>query len=348
MGIATQDPERRARFDSSPEQVVRYWRFIAEDVRRMLSEMGFRSLDEVIGHTELLVKKPVQGKPSHMDFSRMLAEMHGDKVRTSGQPDILARVFDRRIIEDCMQSLETGAKTEQVYRITNIDRSVGVMLSGEVARRGLHLKDDTIDVTFNGAAGQSFGAFLSKGITFRMKGLANDYVGKGLSGGRITVVPSDSMDCGAAIAGNTAMYGATSGELYVAGSVGERFCVRNSGAVAVAEGVGDHCCEYMTGGRVVVIGKCGRNFAAGMSAGIAYVLDEEGDFDRHCNMDMVELTLVESEADVSELKGILETHLKETGSRKAAEILEDWDAYLPRFIKVMPVGYKLILEKESE
>ena len=348
VGIATQDPERRARFDSSPEQVVRYWRFIAEDVRRMLSEMGFRSLDEVIGHTELLVKKPVQGKPSHMDFSRMLAEMDGDKVRTTGQPDILARVFDRRIIEDCMQSLETGTKTEQVYRITNIDRSVGVMLSGEVARRGLRLKDNTIDVTFNGAAGQSFGAFLSKGITFRMKGLANDYVGKGLSGGRITVVPSDSMDCGAAIAGNTAMYGATSGELYVAGSVGERFCVRNSGAVAVAEGVGDHCCEYMTGGRVVVIGKCGRNFAAGMSAGIAYVLDEEGDFDRHCNMDMVELTLVESEADVSELRGILETHLKETGSRKAAEILDDWESYLPRFIKVMPVGYKLILEKESE
>lgn len=348
VGIATQDPERRARFDSCPEHVIRYWRFVAEDVRRMLSEMGFRSLDEIVGRTDLLKTKEIDGKASHMDFSRMLAEMDGARTYTSGQPDILARVFDRRIIEDCMQSLETGAATEQVYRITNIDRSVGVMLSGEVVRRGLDLRENTIDVTFEGAAGQSFGAFLTKGITFRMRGLANDYVGKGLSGGRITVVPGEHMDCGAAIIGNTAMYGATSGELYVAGSAGERFCVRNSGAVAVAEGVGDHCCEYMTGGRVVVIGRCGRNFAAGMSAGIAYVLDEDGDFDRHCNMDMVELSLVETESDVAELRSILETHLRETGSRKAAEILGSWDSYLPRFIKVMPVGYKLILEKESE
>ena len=348
VGIATQDPERRARFDSCPEHVIRYWRFVAEDVRRMLSEMGFRSLDEIVGRTDLLVTKEIDGKASHLDFSRMLAEMDGTRTYTSGQPDILARVFDRRIIEDCMQSLETGVGTEQVYRITNIDRSVGVMLSGEVVRRGLDLKENTIDVTFEGAAGQSFGAFLTKGITFRMRGLANDYVGKGLSGGRITVVPGEHMDCGAAIIGNTAMYGATFGELYVAGSAGERFCVRNSGAVAVAEGVGDHCCEYMTGGRVVVIGRCGRNFAAGMSAGIAYVLDEDGDFDRHCNMDMVELSLVETESDVAELKVILETHLRETGSKKAAEILGSWDSYLPRFIKVMPVGYKLILEKESE
>ena len=348
VGIATQDPERRARFDSCPEHVIRYWRFVAEDVRRMLSEMGFRSLDEIVGRTDLLETKKVDGKASHLDFSRMLAEMDGTRTYTSGQPDILARVFDRRIIEDCKQSLETGVGTEQVYRITNIDRSVGVMLSGEVVRRGLDLRENTIDVTFEGAAGQSFGAFLTKGITFRMRGLANDYVGKGLSGGRITVVPGEHMDCGAAIIGNTAMYGATSGELYVAGSAGERFCVRNSGAVAVAEGVGDHCCEYMTGGRVVIIGRCGRNFAAGMSAGIAYVLDEDGDFDRHCNMDMVELSLVETESDVAELRNILETHLRETGSRKAAEILGSWDSYLPRFIKVMPVGYKLILEKESE
>ena len=348
VGIATQDPERRRKFDSCPEHVIRYWRFMAEDVRRMLSQMGFRSLDEIVGRADLIVGKTVGGKASHLDLSRMLKVMDGDREYTTGQTDILARVFDRRIMEDCGESLSGGRRTEQVYRITNIDRSVGVMLSGEIVRRGLSLADDTIDVTFNGAAGQSFGAFLAKGVTFRMKGMANDYVGKGLSGGRITIVPGAGMECGAAIAGNTAMYGATSGELYVAGSVGERFCVRNSGAVAVAEGVGDHCCEYMTGGRVVVIGRCGRNFAAGMSAGIAYVLDEDGDFDRHCNMDMVELTLVDSDADRAELRTILENHLRETGSRKAAEILENWDRYLPMFIKVMPVGYKLILEKESE
>ncbi len=348
VGIATQDPEKRARFSSNAQEVIRYWRFMAEDVRRMLSEMGFRSLDEIIGRSDLLSVKKVSGKASHMDFSRMLKVMDGQKACSEGQSDILARVFDRRIIEDCRESLATGRKARLTYRITNIDRSVGVMLSGELARRRIPMADDTIDVTFNGAAGQSFGAFLSKGITFRMRGLANDYVGKGLSGGRITIVPGDGMSCGLAIAGNTAMYGATSGELYVAGSVGERFCVRNSGATAVAEGAGDHCCEYMTGGRVVVLGRCGRNFAAGMSAGIAYVLDEEGDFDRHCNMDMVELTLVESPEDVAELKGIIEKHQQETGSPKARHILDSWDDYLPKFIKVMPVGYKILLEKESE
>ena len=185
-------------------------------------------------------------------------------------------------------------------------------------------------------------------MTFRLRGIANDYVGKGLSGGRIVITPGDNMSGGEAIVGNTVLYGATSGELYVAGTAGERFCVRNSGAVAVAEGVGDHCCEYMTGGRVVVLGRCGRNFAAGMSAGIAYVLDEDGDFDRHCNMDLVELTLVESPSDVAELLEIVKAHARETGSPRAREILDRWDEYLPRFLKVMPVGYKLLLEKESE
>lgn len=348
VGIATQDPERRAKFRSSAEEVVRYWRFMAEDVRRMLSEMGFRSMDEIIGRSDLLVPRDVSGKASHLDLSRMLARMDGESRMGAGQTGLLSRVFDRRILEDCGESLRNGRRTRLTYRIANTDRSVGVMLAGETVRMGLDLQDDTLDVTFEGAAGQSFGAFLTKGITFRMRGLANDYVGKGLSGGRITVVPSDGTDCGVAIAGNTVLYGATSGELYIAGTVGERFCVRNSGATAVAEGAGDHCCEYMTGGRVVVLGRCGRNFAAGMSAGIAYVLDEEGDFDRHCNMDMVELTLVESEADVSELRGIIERHLEETGSRRARQILDSWDVYLPKFLKVMPVGYKLLLEKESE
>ena len=348
VGIATQDPERRARFDSNTGQVINYWRFMAEDVRKMLSEMGFRSLDEVVGRSDMLVVKDVDGKASSLDFSRMLAHLDGDDTCTIGQEDILSRVFDRRIVEDCGDALYGSRKVSLKYRLTNVDRSVGAMLSGEVVRRSADLEDGTIDVTFVGTAGQSFGAFLAKGITFRMVGLANDFVGKGLSGGRIVVQPGAEPPTGNVIAGNTLLYGATSGELYVAGSVGERFCVRNSGAVAVAEGAGDHCCEYMTGGRVVILGRCGRNFAAGMSAGIAYVLDEEGDFDRHCNMDMVELTLVESDQDVSELRSIIERHLAETGSPRAAEILRSWDEYLPRFLKVMPVGYKLLLEQESE
>ncbi|MGN0098872.1 MAG: glutamate synthase large subunit [Candidatus Methanomethylophilaceae archaeon] len=348
VGIATQDPEKRAKFRSNADEVIRYWRFMAEDVRAILSRMGFRSLDEIVGRADLIRVKPREGKPSHLDLSPLSLVLDGDRRIGSGQTDILARVFDRRILEDCGEAIRTGRRTEQVYRLTNVDRSVGVMLSGEIVRRGADLKDDTLDITFVGAAGQSFGAFLTKGVTFRMKGLANDYVGKGLSGGRIILTHDRDAPCGNVIAGNTLMYGATSGELYAAGSVGERFCVRNSGAVAVAEGAGDHCCEYMTGGRVVVLGRCGRNFAAGMSAGIAYVLDEDGDFDRHCNMDMVELSLVESEKDVAELKGIIEDHLKYTGSAKAERILNDWDDYLPRFIKVMPVGYKLLLEQESE
>ena len=347
VGIATQDPAKRAKFNSNADEIIRYWRFMAEDVRRFLSKMGFRSMSEIIGRADLLESAKVDGKASHMDLSPLFHVPEGDRKKSTDQ-DILTRVFDRRILEDCRESIRTGRRTEKVYRITNIDRSVGVMLSGEIVRQGADLGDDTIDITFIGAAGQSFGAFLTKGITFRMKGLANDYVGKGLSGGRIIITPEDNVPCGNVIAGNTLMYGATSGALYVAGSVGERFCVRNSGAVAVAEGAGDHCCEYMTGGRVVVLGRCGRNFAAGMSAGIAYVLDEDGDFDRHCNMDMVELTLVESERDVSELKGIIEDHLRYTGSAKAKAILDSWDDHLPRFIKVMPVGYKLLLEQESE
>ena len=348
VGIATQDPERRARFDSNPSQVINYWRFMAEDVRRMLSEMGLRSLDEAVGRSDLLVPRGVGGKAASLDMSRMLAHLDGDDTCTTGQEDILSRVFDRRIVEDCGDALDGRRKVSLKYRLTNVDRSVGAMLSGEVVRRGADLEDGAIDVTFVGTAGQSFGAFLTKGVTFRMVGLANDFVGKGLSGGRIVVTTGEDVPEGNVIAGNTLLYGATSGELYVAGSVGERFCVRNSGAVAVAEGAGDHCCEYMTGGRVVILGRCGRNFAAGMSAGIAYVLDEDGDFDRHCNMDMVELTLVESEQDVSELRSIVERHLAETGSPRAAEILGSWDEYLPMFLKVMPVGYKLLLEQESE
>lgn len=348
VGIATQDPERRAKFAGTKDDIVNYWRLMAEDVRSRLAGMGFTSLDEIIGRADLLEAVPVDGKVSHLDLSPLFFTQEGERRHSAGQPDIVGDVIDRRIVTDARDALETGKRTDLRYPITNVDRSVGVMLSGEIARRELDLEEDAVRVTFDGAAGQSFGAFLSKGVRFDLRGIANDYVGKGLSGGKIIVTPGGEIPECNVIAGNTILYGATSGELYINGSVGERFCVRNSGATAVAEGAGDHCCEYMTGGRVVVLGRCGRNFAAGMSAGIAYVYDSDGDFDRHCNMDMVELTLVEAPEDVRELRSIVERHLEYTGSPKAARILEDWDEELPRFIKVMPVGYKLLLEQESE
>ena len=348
VGIATQDPERRKRFAGTKDDIIRYWRMMAEDVRRRLAAMGFRSFDDIVGRADLLEQIPSEGKTASLDLSPLTVVVDGDRRLSTGQPDIIGDVLDRRLIEDAMDSMVTGRGCDLSYQIGNVDRSAGTMLAGEIARRRLDLADDTIRVEFTGAAGQSFGAFLTKGVTFRLKGIANDYVGKGLSGGRIIVTPGDRAPEGNVIAGNTLLYGATAGELYVNGSVGERFCVRNSGAIAVAEGAGDHCCEYMTGGRVVVLGRCGRNFAAGMSAGIAYVYDEDGDFDRHCNMDMVELSLVESAEDVNELRSIVQRHHDLTGSPKAAEILRNWDLELPRFIKVMPVGYKLLLEQESE
>ena len=348
VGIATQDPERRKRFAGTKDDIIRYWRMMAEDVRRRLAAMGFRSFDDIVGRADLLEQIPSEGKTASLDLSPLTVVVDGDRRLSTGQPDIIGNVLDRRLIEDAMDSMVTGRGCDLSYQIGNVDRSAGTMLAGEIARRRLDLADDTIRVEFTGAAGQSFGAFLTKGVTFRLKGIANDYVGKGLSGGRIIVTPGDRAPEGNVIAGNTLLYGATAGELYVNGSVGERFCVRNSGAIAVAEGAGDHCCEYMTGGRVVVLGRCGRNFAAGMSAGIAYVYDEDGDFDRHCNMDMVELSLVESAEDVNELRSIVQRHHDLTGSPKAAEILRNWDLELPRFIKVMPVGYKLLLEQESE
>ena len=348
VGIATQDPEKRKRFAGTKDDIIRYWRMMAEDVRRRLAAMGFRSFDDIVGRADLLEQVPSEGKTASLDLSPLTVVVDGERRLSTGQPDIIGDVLDRRLIEDAMDSMVTGRGCDLSYQIGNVDRSAGTMLAGEIARRRLDLADDTIRVEFAGAAGQSFGAFLTKGVTFRLKGIANDYVGKGLSGGRIIVTPGDRAPEGNVIAGNTLLYGATAGELYVNGSVGERFCVRNSGAIAVAEGAGDHCCEYMTGGRVVVLGRCGRNFAAGMSAGIAYVYDEDGDFDRHCNMDMVELSLVESAEDVNELRSIVQRHHDLTGSPKAAEILRNWDLELPRFIKVMPVGYKLLLEQESE
>lgn len=349
VGIATQDPLRRAKFKGTPENVMNYFRFLAEDVRRHLAVMGYRSLDEIIGRADLIVRKPMIGKKSdNADIVQIVKMFKGDRICTTGQGDIIKDILDKRMIKDANIALDAGDSVKLEYGICNVDRSVGTMLSGVVTKRGLSLKDSAIQITFKGTAGQSFGAFLSQGMTFYLKGQANDFVGKGLSGGRIAVFREDHVPRFNVIAGNTLLYGATSGEVYIAGVVGERFCVRNSGAIAVAEGAGDHCCEYMTGGRAVLLGNVGRNFAAGMSAGIAYVLNDEGDFDRHCNMDMVELLLVDSLADRTELRRILEDHVRYTGSQKAKDILADWDKNVTRFLKVMPIGYKKILESQNQ
>ncbi len=337
VGIATQDPEKRAKFKGTPENVINYLTAIAEDVRRRLAAMGYRSLDDVIGRADLIDVRKIYGRGSMLDISPLLQVAEGTRTFDEGQPDMIGDCLDKRIIED----VRNGSICQ--YQIKNTDRSVGAMLSGEILRG---LKADDISVAFEGEAGQSFGTFLAKGLSFNLEGQANDFVGKGLSGGRISISRKGSKP-GDVIAGNTILYGATAGELYVAGTVGERFCVRNSGAIAVAEGVGDHCCEYMTGGKVVVLGSCGRNFAAGMSAGVAYVLDDVGDFDRHCNMDMVEIDLMDDPKDREDLKRILTDHLKYTGSKKAESLLSDWENSCDRFIKVMPVGYKMLLKDES-
>ena len=251
-----------------------------------------------------------------------------------------------------MPSIELHVPTELSRTICNTDRTVGAMLSGEIAKHygNEGLPHDTIRCTFQGSAGQSFGAFLAKGVTFRLEGEANDYLGKGLSGGKIIVVPPKGSTFEPEkniISGNTMLYGATTGEIYINGIVGERFCVRNSGAIAVVEGAGDHCCEYMTGGRTVVLGEVGRNFAAGMSGGIAYVLNEKDNFDYFCNMEMVELSLIEDSADAHELQGLISAHYRYTASPMAKKILDNWDTYIDKFIKVMPIEYKKVLHDEK-
>lgn len=258
--------------------------------------------------------------------------------------------MDHDLIREANKAIKSKEKIWLSHTITNIDRTVGAMLSGEISKRYGEdaLPEDTVNATFYGTAGQSFGAFLVKGVTFRLEGDCNDYIGKGLSGGKVIVVPplgSTFKPEENIIIGNTSFYGATDGEAYIRGVAGERFCVRNSGAKTVIEGTGDHCCEYMTGGRVVVLGKTGRNFAAGMSGGIAYVLDEEGNFDYFCNKGLVELDPVEDKADIVELQGMINKHLLHTQSTLAAKILTNWDEYLPKFVKVIPLEYKKVLEE---
>jgi glutamate synthase (NADPH/NADH) large chain len=358
VGVATQDELLRKHFTGKHEYLVNFFRFIAQDVREHLALLGYRSLDEIIGHSDLLFRKNVVGssKLEKVDLSKILfVPKNNENLELrhhKNQDHKLDNVLDRELIKKSLPALDLCMPVEMKYKIKNTDRTTGAMLSGEIAKRyGQEgLPTDTIKAYFEGSAGQSFGAFLSKGVYFELNGEANDYVGKGLSGGKIVMITPKESTFEAKdniIAGNTILYGATSGEMYINGVVGERFCVRNSGATAVVEGVGDHCCEYMTGGRTVVLGSTGRNFAAGMSGGVAYVYDELANFDYFCNMEMVELSLIEDSHDSKELKNLIENHFKYTQSRLAKKMLDNWSEYVDRFIKVVPIEYKKVLQEEK-
>ena len=356
VGVATQDPRLREHFRGHYKYVVNYFRFLAEEVREYLAEMGFTRLEDIVGRTDLIELHPAtQGtKASLLDFSRLLHRVENGAALhhcTSQQHDI-AHVKDVEMLQASSAALESGREVSLEYAIGNTDRAVGAMLSGAVAAKYGNdgLPNDTISVKFKGSAGQSFGAFLAHGISFKLEGEANDYLGKGLSGGHIAVLPPVRSNFAAeqnTIVGNTLLYGATSGEVYINGRAGERFAVRNSGAIAVVEGVGDHCCEYMTGGRVVVLGQTGRNFAAGMSGGVAYVWDPKGTFDYFCNMDMVELSLLEDATARKELHELIRQHYLYTGSALARTMLDNWPRYVEEFIQVTPIEYKKVLAEEQ-
>jgi glutamate synthase (NADPH/NADH) large chain len=384
VGIATQDPVLRKRFTGQPEHVVNYFFFVAEEVRELMAEMGYRTVDEMVGQMQMLDQRAVieHWKAKGLDFSKLFTKPAAtDDVaiyHCEKQDHHLEAVLDRKLIAEATPALDRGAPVKIKTEIKNINRSAGAMLSGEVAKRYGHegLPDDTIHVTLTGTSGQAFGAWLAKGVTFELNGEGNDYVGKGLSGGRVIVKPTT--DSGivpeeSIIVGNTVLYGAITGECYFRGVAGERFAVRNSGATAVVEGTGDHACEYMTGGIVVVLGRTGRNFGAGMSGGIAYVLDEDNTFEKRCNLAMIELEPVPAEEEVNDrvyhhrhdletsgrieiltdmtkfdaerLRYLIGQHVRFTGSTRAQEILADWANYRGKFRKVMPVEYRRALKE---
>ena len=365
MGVATQDERLRKHFRGDYHYVINYFKFLAQHVREYLAEMGFTSLNDIIGHTELLERRDtsktwakapanVQAKWDSLNFSRMEKKETGDVSLycTKTQDHELNNLLDQQIIAGAQKSIQDKEEVNLDFAIRNTNRAVGAMLSGIIAEKygDEGLPNDTINVRFKGSAGQSFGAFLVHGVNFKLEGETNDYFAKGLSGGRISILPPIRSNFNAEeniIAGNTGLYGATTGELYVNGKVGERFAVRNSGAIAVVEGAGDHCCEYMTGGRVVVLGKTGRNFAAGMSGGVAYVWDKDHDFDYYCNMGMVEINLVEETTYRKELHELVRQHYLYTGSKLARTMLDDWNRYIEDFIQVVPIEYKRVLQEEQ-
>jgi glutamate synthase (NADPH/NADH) large chain len=356
VGVATQNPELREHFRGHYEYVVNYFRFLAQEVREYLAEMGYRHFNDIVGRADLIsVRKPNDGsKASTLEFGRLLHRIDSTAAihHVTAQHHNIDTVLDQTIIKAAAEAIDNQKEVSLEYVIANTDRSVGAMLSGAVASKyGQNgLPDETINIKFKGSAGQSFGAFLTHGINFKLEGEANDYLGKALSGGRIAVMPPVRSSFNAeanTIAGNTLLYGATSGEVYINGMAGERFAVRNSGAIAVVEGVGDHCCEYMTGGRVVVLGETGRNFAAGMSGGVAYVWDKNHNFDYFCNMEMVELSLIEDSASRKELHELIRQHYLYTGSQLARTMLDDWNRYVDDFIQVTPIEYKRVLAEEQ-
>lgn len=358
VGVATQNPELRERFMGKAEYLVNYFTMLAEDVREYLAELGFRNMNEIIGRLDLLERNTevIHWKTKNLDLSGMLTMPDNGNSHTTRcvekQESKIDNVLDHGLIGEAEKAISNGVPVEISRTIRNTDRTIGAMLSGKIARiyGSAGLPDGTIKCRFTGSAGQSFGAFLSPGIELYLEGDSNDYLGKGLSGGRIIVVPpvgSTFESDKNIIIGNTVLYGATRGEVYISGVAGERFAVRNSGATAVVEGTGNHCCEYMTGGRVVVLGKTGSNFAAGMSGGVAYVFNEFGNFDYYCNMGMVELSLVEELSDLSELMNLVSRHFQFTHSKKAKMIIDDPDKYLPMFIKVVPYDYKKVLQEQK-
>ena len=364
MGVATQDPKLRAHFKGHYSYLVNFFTFLAQEVREYLAEMGFTSLADIVGRTDLIEQLPdkpgsVTAAERGLDFSRLLhREDSNTAIRHMGDLKLdLSDVLDQRILKAANDTIMHGGELDLDFAIRNTDRAVGTMLSGFITKqvslarqRGEEYVQPSLNIKFKGSAGQSFGAFLVKGVDFKLEGETNDYFAKGLSGGRISILPPIRSNFAAEdnmIAGNTGLYGATSGELYINGKVGERFGVRNSGAIAVIEGAGDHCCEYMTGGRVVVLGETGRNFAAGMSGGVAYVWDKNHNFDYFCNMDMVEINLVEESTYRKELHELIRQHWLYTGSKLARTMLDDWNRYVEDFIQVVPIEYKRVLQEEQ-
>ena len=356
VGVATQNEELRKRFRGRSEYLVNFFTFLAQEVREYLAEIGVERLDDIIGRTDLIVRKPDDGIRKHqlISFDKLLARVDNEAAirHVTDQQHGIDHVKDVEMLHAAAEAVENQKEISLEYTIANTDRACGAMLSGVIAAKygEKGLPEHTLNVKFKGSAGQSFGAFLVPGVNFKLEGEANDYLGKGLSGGRIAVLPPVRSNFEAeknTIAGNTLLYGATSGEVYINGRAGERFAVRNSGATAVVEGVGDHCCEYMTGGRVVVLGQTGRNFAAGMSGGVAYVWDRDGNFDYFCNMEMVELSLIEEASYRKELHELIRQHYLYTGSKLARTMLDDWPRYADQFIQVVPIEYKKVLQEEQ-
>jgi glutamate synthase (NADPH/NADH) large chain len=358
VGVATQNPELRKRFRGRPEHLINYFTFMVQEIREIMAQLGIRTFNELVGRTDLLTVREVDHwKASTVDLSAILYRPKEAEISptycTECQIHKIDDVLDKTLIQYATSALEHRERVKVEMPICNSDRATGTMLSFEVSRRYGEegLPDDTIQCTFHGSAGQSFGSFLAKGITFRLEGDSNDYLGKGLSGGKLIVVPPQGSTFDPLkniIIGNTVLYGATRGEAYIRGVAGERFCVRNSGVRAVVEGTGDHGAEYMTGGRLVVLGQVGRNFAAGMSGGIAYVLNIDGNFTYFCNQDMVELSPVFEDEDQDCIKEMLENHVFYTQSVIAETVLANWHQYMPKFIKVLPLDYKRVLEQQKD